>query len=171
MTREPVTELDARFGEPSAVATSWADGRRCLADAELSWLTTVRANGHPHVTPLMTAWVEDGLYFCTGATEQKAQNLNANPSCVVTTGSSALRGGLDVVLESAALAVNDDTKLRQVADAYETKYGPDWHYDVDDGSFVGRDGSRAIVFELRPTTVFGFAKDPYGQTRWRFPQD
>jgi len=26
----------------------------------------------------------------------------------------------------------------------------------------------ALVFRVAPVTAFGFAKSPYGQTRWRF---
>ncbi|QFG25164.1 pyridoxamine 5'-phosphate oxidase family protein [Actinomadura sp. WMMB 499] len=32
---------------------SWPEARRLLEDAELYWLATVRADGRPHVTPLI----------------------------------------------------------------------------------------------------------------------
>jgi hypothetical protein len=38
----------------------------------------VRADGRPHVTPLISVLVDGALHFCTGATEQKAKN----PVCV-----------------------------------------------------------------------------------------
>ena len=44
--------------------------------AELYWLTTVRKDGRPHITPLVGAWVDDAFVFCTGPEEQKAQNLD-----------------------------------------------------------------------------------------------
>ena len=50
---EPVTTLDARFSDPDAIATSWDETRRVLETAELFWITTVRADGRPHVTPLV----------------------------------------------------------------------------------------------------------------------
>ena len=50
---QPVTELDARFSDPAAVAADWDQTRRTLEDAELFWIVTVRADGRPHATPLV----------------------------------------------------------------------------------------------------------------------
>ncbi|MCU1373335.1 MAG: pyridoxamine 5-phosphate oxidase, partial [Actinomycetia bacterium] len=75
---EPVTELDRRFGDPSATATPWAETRRVLETAELFWISTVRPDGRPHVTPLPAVWQDDALHFCTGAAEQKGVNLARN---------------------------------------------------------------------------------------------
>ena len=52
--------------------------RRLLETAELFWISTVRTDGRPHVTPLPAVWLDDVLYFCTGPGEQKAVNLAAN---------------------------------------------------------------------------------------------
>jgi hypothetical protein len=48
--------------------------RKSLAGAELYWLTTVRGDGRPHVTPLVGVWFEDSFVFCTGLGEQKAHD-------------------------------------------------------------------------------------------------
>jgi len=53
---EPVTELDSRFSDPAAVAAGWEETRRTLADAELFWICSVRADGRPHLTPLVAVW-------------------------------------------------------------------------------------------------------------------
>jgi hypothetical protein len=63
--------------------------------------------------------------------------------------------------------VLDPDRLQVLADAWERKYGPDWHFDVTDGGF-GSQGGTALVFRVEPETAFGFGKDPYSQTRWRF---
>ena len=55
-TTEPVTELDPRFSDPDASATSWADVRQAIDEAELFWISTVRSDGRPHVTPLPAVW-------------------------------------------------------------------------------------------------------------------
>ena len=55
----PVTTLDQRYSEPAATATGWAETRQVLAAAELFWLTTVRADGRPHVTPLVAVWLDE----------------------------------------------------------------------------------------------------------------
>ena len=78
MTREPAALLDQRYSDPSASATPWSEGRDRLARAEIYWLTTIRPEGRPHVTPLVGVWFEDALFFCTGEDEQKARNLAAN---------------------------------------------------------------------------------------------
>ena len=59
----PVTTLDQRFSDPNADATGWEQTRRALADAELFWVTTVRADGRPHMTPLVAVWFDDALHF------------------------------------------------------------------------------------------------------------
>ena len=48
----PVTELDARFSS-SATPTAWAEALQRLKEAEVFWVSTVRPDGRPHVTPLM----------------------------------------------------------------------------------------------------------------------
>ena len=72
---EPQTELDQRFSDRGAEPTSWADTLAVIVAAELFWVATVRANGRPHVTPLVAVWSDDALYFAAGPEEQKSVNL------------------------------------------------------------------------------------------------
>src|SRR5947199_7926975 len=168
MTRpEVVAELDARYSAPNAAATPWADVRAMLENAELFWISTVRANGRPHVTPLPAVWRDSALYFCTGPGEQKALNLRANDQCALTTGDNRWKAGLDVVVEGRAKQVTDDALLRALAAMWETKYDGDWRYDVRDGAFHHEPGA-AHVFEVRPSEVLSFAKGDFAQTRFRF---
>ncbi|QKV92614.1 pyridoxamine 5'-phosphate oxidase family protein [Streptomyces sp. NA02950] len=164
---EPRTALDTRFSSPDATATPWSEGRERLAAAELYWLSTVRGDGRPHVTPLLSVWHDGALYFCTGPGEQKAKNLAQNPHCTLTTGANTLHEGLDLVVEGTAAPVREDAVLRRVAAVYVTKYGEEWTFEVRDGSFHHK-GGQALVYELAPATAFGFRKGAYGQTSWRF---
>ena len=165
---QPAEAMDARYSSEGAAATPWEEARRQLDEAGVYWITTVRPDGRPHVTTLIAVWVDDALYFCTGAEERKAKNLAQNPHCIVTTGCNTYEEGLDIVVESDAVNVRDDAQLQRIADAYETKYGSDWHFDVRDGAFH-HDAGAALVFEVAPTTAFGFRKgEPFSQTRWRF---
>jgi nitroimidazol reductase NimA-like FMN-containing flavoprotein (pyridoxamine 5'-phosphate oxidase superfamily) len=109
--KEPVTELDARFSSDGATPTAWAQARRRLEEAEVYWLSTVRPDGRPHVTPLLSVWQDGALYFCTGPSERKARNLTQNPHCILTTGCNALAEGLDLVVEGAAARVSDDATV------------------------------------------------------------
>jgi hypothetical protein len=169
---EPVTELDPRFSSEGAAPTGWEEARAILAEAEVFWLSTVRPDGRPHVTPLISVWLDNALYFCTGPSERKAKNLAHNTHCILTTGCNALGEGLDVVVEGDATRVSDDDKLRRIADAYLAKYGTEWRFDVRDGVFVhagAHEGGVALVFEVALTKAFGFRKgDVFSQTRWRF---
>ncbi|MGH3173765.1 MAG: pyridoxamine 5'-phosphate oxidase family protein, partial [Streptosporangiaceae bacterium] len=62
----PDTTIDARFSDPAATAAGWDETRRALEDAQLSWICTVRADGRPHLTPLVAVWLDGALYFTTG---------------------------------------------------------------------------------------------------------
>jgi len=166
-TTEPTAELDARFGDPEASATPWADVRRVIEEAELFWISTVRTDGRPHVTPLPAVWREDTLYFCTGAEEQKGVNLAGNPHCALTTGNNAWKSGLDVVVEGEATRVTDDSLLRRLASLWESKYHGDWRFEVVNGAFRHEAGE-ALVFEVVPVKVLAFAKGDFAQTRFRF---
>jgi hypothetical protein len=164
---DPVTEIDARYSDEGAAPTPWSEGRDRLEAAELYWLTTIRPDGRLHATPLIGVWAKDALYFCTGPDEQKAKNLARDRHCLLTTGSNALKEGFDLIVEGEAVKVDDDAVLKGIAEAYEAKYGSDWHFDVRDGAFHHGPGE-AWVFEVAPSAVYGFGKGPYSHTRWRF---
>lgn len=169
MTAEPMTELDSRYSSEGAVAVPWSETQRALANAELYWISTVRPDGRPHVTPLVGIWHDGAAYFTTGPGERKEMNLEANPNCVFTTGSNAWAAGFDVVVEGQARRTEDETLLSTIADAYRDKYRDAWSFQVNDGAFFHDEGGRSLVFEIRPVTVFGFGKgDPFSQTRYRF---
>jgi hypothetical protein len=173
---QPVTELDPHFSSDDATPTSWEEGRERLERAELYWISTVRPDGSPHVTPLLAVWLDGAMYFCTGPEERKARNLAGNPSCVLTTGCNALGDGLDMVVEGEAARLTDDAGLGRVAEAYLSKYGEDWRFAAREGAFFHDPGSLreadpgpAWVYEVSPKRVFGFGKGgPFSQTRWRF---
>src|SRR5919109_16702 len=119
---EPATILDARFSDPNTVATPWPAAERALENADIFWLTTVRADGRPHVSPLVAVWLDGALHFSTGSEEQKAVNLRANPHVILTTGCNQWDRGIDVVVEGDATRVTDDATLRRLADAWRSKW-------------------------------------------------
>ena len=165
MTREPDTHFDSRFSDPAAGATPWADVEAALAGAELYWITTVRADGRPHVTPLPAVWRAGRLHFCTGDQEQKCKNLERDPRCILTTGTNALRGGIDVVVEGTAVRITDPEELSALAAQWKDEL--DWDFVVREETFGDADGRRARVFALAATKVLAFGKGPYTQTRFR----
>lgn len=176
-TTDPIAELDARFSSTDATARPWSDVEQVIEQAEIFWLSTVRTDGRPHVTPLPAIWLGGALHFCTGPAEQKARNLASNPRCILTTGTSEFHSGLDVVVEGEAVAVTDDSHLRDLAAQWKRKL--DWTFDVVDGAFrepqsetAGQEFDAkgvANVFAVAPTKVLAFGKgEPFSQTRYRF---
>ena len=161
---DPVTQLDERFSDPEAQATSWDRAREVLEAAQLSWISTVRADGRPHVTPLVAVWLDGALYFCTGPTEQKAHNLAANPQVVLTTGCNQWDRGLDVMVEGEARLVTDRATLERLAAAWATKWDGSWQFEVADGAFHHEAG-RADVYAVEPAKVLAFGKGPFSHTR------
>jgi hypothetical protein len=161
-------KLDTRFSDPAAQATPWSDTERALEQAELYWITTMRADGRPHVTPLIGVWFDGAMHFTTGLEEQKGRNLQRNAHVALTTGTNTWDRGLDVVVEGRAVRVTDAGALAALAAAIEAKYGDVWHFDVGDGVFLHSAGAHeAAAFRVDATKVMAFGKDPHAQTTYR----
>jgi general stress protein 26 len=154
---DPTIRLDDRFSDPGARPTDWATTRRVLETAQISWLTTVRADGRPHVTPLVAVWLDGKLCFGTGATEQKYRNLTANPHVVLTTGRDSWDDGLDVMVEGDARRVTDRPTLDRLAAAYLAKWDGSWRYEVSDEG-LRQGGNDALIFAVEPTKVLTFGR-------------
>lgn len=164
---DPTAELNVGFSSPDATARPWAEVLDVLTTSEMFWLSTVRHDGRPHVTPLPAIWLDGALHFCAGAAEQKARNLETNPYCVITAGTNQLRSGLDVMVEGAVARITDRAQLQRLAALWKSKL--DWDFEVGDGGFGDSDGRVGLVFGVTPTKVLSFGKgEPFSQTRYRF---
>jgi nitroimidazol reductase NimA-like FMN-containing flavoprotein (pyridoxamine 5'-phosphate oxidase superfamily) len=165
----PVTTLDQRFSDPDAVATGWEQTRRALAEAELFWITTVRADGRPHMTPLVAVWADGALYFCTGTEEQKAVNLRGNRHVILSTGCNSWDKGLDVMVEGDAAQITDDDTLTRLARAWQARWDGRWQYEVRGGFFCHQGSTDPVeVFAVAPTKVLAFTKGAFSHTRHVF---
>jgi group II intron reverse transcriptase/maturase len=162
---DPMTTIDPRYSDPDTVATEWEDTRRALEMAELFWITTVRSDGRPHVTPLVAVWLDGALHFCTGATEQKAINLRSNSHVILMTGCNNWHEGLDVVVEGDAIQITDEALLQRLAGAWTSKWDGRWQFTVRDGAF---EGGTTLVFQVTPTKILAFAKGHFSHTRHLF---
>jgi len=165
---EPTAELNEDFSSPEATARPWSEVDEVLTTSEMFWLSTVRDDGRPHVTPLPAIWLDGVLHFCTGSLEQKTKNLEADPRCILTTGTNELRSGLDVVVEGTAERVTDHDQLVRLAALWNSKL--DWDFEVGEDGFGDPAGREGLVFGVRPTKVLSFGKgEPFSQTRYHFP--
>ena len=163
---EPATELNEGFSEPGAAPRPWAEIAEILSDSEMFWLSTVRRDGRPHVTPLPAIWLDGMLHFCAGSHEQKARNLQSNPGCILAAGANQFRSGLDVVIEGTAAPVTGSAQLQRLAAMWKSKL--DWDFQVTDDGFLDPAGRTGLVFGVKPAKVLVFGKNPYSQTRYRF---
>jgi general stress protein 26 len=162
----PVTELDERFSDPDTQPTSWETTSEALEAAQLAWVSTVRADGRPHVTPLVPVWLDGAVHFTTGPSEQKAVNLAANPHVVLTTGCNRWEEGLDVVVEGEARRVTERATLERLAAAWAGKWDGSWQFQVTDEGFR-HDAGTALVYAVEPAKVLAFGKGPFTHTRHR----
>jgi general stress protein 26 len=169
---EPITTLDPQNSPPGAEVTPWEETRRVLEAAELFWLSTVRADGRPHVTPLVAVWHDGAIHFTTKETAQKTVNLRGNQHVILTTGYNQI-GGFSVVVEGDAVRITDQDTLERLAAVWATKWdGESWPFQVRDGYFCLYDEDEQsvvtdsnLVFSVTPTKVFAFGR---GQTCHQF---
>ena len=69
------------------------------------WLSTVDADGRPHLTAVGAFWVDDRYYFCGGPRSRKIRNIERDPRCAF----GVALDGFDVALEGTA-AVSPTTQ-------------------------------------------------------------
>jgi len=165
------TRLDPRYSDPAATATSWEETERALARAQIFRLTTVRADGRPHMTPVVAVWGAGGVHFHTGAEEQKYLNLQANQHVILSTGGDDWDRGLDVVVEGRAVPVTDQAALEGLVGLWADKWDGRWKLAAGaDGALHDADlGFTSHLFTVVPTKIFAHAKgDPFGATTHRF---
>jgi general stress protein 26 len=171
--KEPISKVDERFSDRDAVATPWEVTLSELESAQLFWITTVRGDGRPHVTPLVAVWSEDALYVSLGEDEQKAVNLRGNAHVALTTGCNGWERGIDVVVEGEASRVIDRQELERVARVWTQKWDQRWQYVVGDNCFHHPgDNSETPdvihVYRVTPTKIFVFAKGNFSHTTHTF---
>jgi hypothetical protein len=145
--------LDAAAGR-GLLPWSWAAER--MTSSHNYWIATTRPDGRPHVMPVWGVWLEDGFYFSTGKNTRKAQNLAADPRCVVC----AECADEAIIVEGVVEPVDDASVYDRFANAYVAKY--DWPVEQD----------TAPAYVVRPRVAFAFIENAEefagAATRWRF---
>jgi nitroimidazol reductase NimA-like FMN-containing flavoprotein (pyridoxamine 5'-phosphate oxidase superfamily) len=163
-------QIDTRFSQEEASSTAWEDVEAALEQAQLYWITTVRADGRPHVTPLIGVLHDGAMHISTGEREQKFRNLEGNPRVALTTGRNEW-AGLDVVVEGSAERITGRERLEALAEAVEAKYGDAWRGEVHGDEGFEDPAGIAAVFRIAADKVIAFAKDPFAQTTFRMRSD
>src|SRR3954453_14102236 len=87
------SDIAARLAEgfPQAPGTEGPNRHTC-------WMTTINADGSPHVTAVGALWHEGAFWFETGKRTRKGKNLVRDSRCAVSLSTDAF----DLVVEGDA---------------------------------------------------------------------
>ena len=83
-------------------------------DRHTTWLTTINANGSPHLTGVGALWVDGTFWFVTGERTRKGRNLARDPRCSIAV---SMRES-DLVLEGNAQQVTDPPTVAAMAERW-----------------------------------------------------
>lgn len=144
---------------------SWAEER--LDRSRNFWVSTVAADGRPHLMPVWGIWLperEQFMFSCAPGA-RKARNLRGNPLVSVAADDSVEV----VMLEGVATEVRT-TEIVDLVRRWAAKYGTD---DPDDGAGeeqLAEFLADTTAFLVEPTRAFGLIERPedFGPraTRW-----
>jgi hypothetical protein len=135
-----------------------------------TWLTTINADGSPHVTPVGALWLDGTFWFQTGAGTKKHANVERDPRCVVA---QSIRDA-DIMIEGTAERVTDP---EQIARAARQWADGGWPAELDPSGTgitapfnAPRQGPPPWdVYRIRPASaVVCLGAEPGGLTRFRF---
>jgi Pyridoxamine 5'-phosphate oxidase len=158
-------QIKARLdnGIPQAPGSGGPDRHTC-------WLTTINADGSPHVTGIGALWVAGSFWFETGQRTRKGRNLAGDPRCAV----SVATHDFDLVVEGTAVQLTDPETVSAMAARWAAE---GWPARVDEtGSALTAEYSAPsagpppwFVYRLNAHTATAISTiAPGGATRWRF---
>jgi PPOX class probable F420-dependent enzyme len=150
-------------GIPQAPGTGGPDRHTC-------WLTTLNADGSPHVTGVGGLWAHGAFWFETGAETRKGRNLARDPRCAL----SVAVHEFDLVIEGEATKVDDPALVAELA----RRWSDDgWPVEVDGtglaltAEYSAQSAGPPPWYVYRLTARAAVAVEtvaPNGATRWRF---
>jgi Pyridoxamine 5'-phosphate oxidase len=148
--------LPGAYGVPKDLegSVSWAWAEKRLTDSHNYLITTVRPDGRPHTMIVWGIWLDNAYYFSTGSTTRKAQNLAANPNCIICNENVEEA----VIVEGKAQPLGVSQIPERAFALYLEKYG--WKLDPEMGD----------VYKVTPSKVIAMPEKlfPKGATRWTF---
>jgi hypothetical protein len=139
-------------------------------DRHTCWLSTINADGSPHVTGIGALWADGAFWFETGAGTRKGRNLARDARCAL----SLALDEFDVVVDGTATQVADRETV--AARAAEWAAGG-WPCEVDASGtaltapFSAPSAGRPPwqVYRIEPSAITALMTvEPGGATRWAF---
>ena len=145
-------------GTKGLLSWSWAEQR--LKKSHNYWITTVKPDGSPHSMVVWGLWQDGRFVFSTGSKSRKAQNLAANPNCIVCTENAA-----EAVIVEGIAEIADVDSRRKMLPTYERKYKFDMSSMKDDILSM-----KEPVYSIRPRVAFALWEKHFQNksTRWKF---
>jgi hypothetical protein len=135
------------------------------------WLTTLNADGSPHVTSVGALWHAESFWFQTGGETRKAKNVARDPRCTI----SVATRGFDVMISGEARRVVDATIVAEVAGLWAASGWPAEPDDEGTGITAPFNAPALgpppwFVYRVTPrtATAVGTAVETPGSARWRF---
>jgi hypothetical protein len=159
---------------------NWDDVRRTLEsnltqapgtggpDRHTLWLSTLDADGRPHMTAVGAYWVDGRFYFAGGEGSRKIRNIERDPRCAFAVATR----GYDVALEGRARRVEDEAQLQRLAGVFAAG---GWAPKVAEGGFIHEYSAPSAgpppwyVYEFTVEDAYAvMTTEPGGATRWTF---
>lgn len=139
-------------------------------DRHTAWLTTLDADGAPHVTGVGVVWHRDTFWFETGAGTRKGRNLGRDPRCAL----SLAVDQFDLVVHGRAMPVTEPDLVAELAAVWAAE---GWPATVDESGTAltapysaqsaGPPPWHVYRIDARSAYALGTV-EPYGATRWTF---
>jgi len=137
-----------------------------------TWLTTLNADGSPHVTAVGAVWDDGAFWFQTADRTRKAKNIVRDPRCAM----NVTLDDFDVVVEGVARKVTDPDVVARIAGIYATRGG--WPAEPDESGHgitapfnaPGLGPPPWFIYRIEPTSATSVlaSGDTGGSTRWTF---
>ncbi|HEY4610094.1 MAG TPA: pyridoxamine 5'-phosphate oxidase family protein [Ilumatobacteraceae bacterium] len=135
------------------------------------WLTTLNADGSPHVTSVGALWHAGSCWFQTGERTRKARNVARDPRCTI----SVATKGFDVMVAGEARRVTEPSTVAEIAALWAQSGWPAQPDDSGTGITAPFNAPTLgpppwYVYELEPqtATAVGTTAEAPGSTRWLF---
>jgi gamma-glutamylcyclotransferase (GGCT)/AIG2-like uncharacterized protein YtfP len=143
-----LSEVESRVDQGVEVDDTLRALVQRFAEAECSWLSSVRPGGRAHSAPLWHVWHRGRVYVVTLSTAVKTANILEHPGVVITHPDPVDA----IIIEGwATLALGLSPQLQPL---FAAKY--DW--DIDNSL------NYDTIIEITPTKLLAWGK--YGQGRW-----
>jgi hypothetical protein len=135
-----------------------------------TWLTTLDADGTPHITAVGAVWVDGTYWFQTGSATRKGRNIARDPRCAVSVSANEF----DLVVNGTAERISDPATVERLA-AVWAEGG--WPCEVDESGtgLTAPFNAPATgpapwhVYRITPRSAVSVSTvAPGGTTRWTF---